>query len=173
MTLAWQADLAAALETARAQAYAELPEAARAEVEALTDTRLLHALDLDPDDDELCDAWSRWLAVAPASTRYAVAQGGQGTGSVLDVDHLEPVGAHLLAPEGAGVLLAPLPGLVGLRRATDAELLRWFGTERPTIMTDDDAQAVWDGLTRGDAVAVTLWADDEPRQLVLLGVTGD
>ena len=135
---------------------------------------LLAALDLDPDDDDGIAAWTAWLAAAPPATRYAVACGPDGTGSILDIDHVRaaPASARGGVPRAgaAYVLDAPTPGLGDVRWATRDELVDRYDTDRPAEVVGDDW---YDALERGEAVAIARYADGAPRDVVFCGVSGD
>lgn len=164
----WRGDLGATLDEARQAAFAALPAEERAAAETPTKD-LLRRLDLDAADRR---RWKRWLDRASPATRYAVSCGENGTGSVLDVDHVEvlpPPPPRLAVPPGMALRVRPAPGLVGIRLATTEERADCFGTPSPSAWGEEHADW-WAGrLDRGTAVAVVLTGGDA----VLCGVTGD
>jgi hypothetical protein len=172
----WRSNLAGALAAARANVYAQVPKKAREHAEALSVSQLLVALELDRDDDPDYAAWSSWLAAASAETRYVVALGPNGSGTILDIDHAAATtlarGSMPSVPGGPLLALAANePGLGTVRWATAQELLDRYETEHPTIVGDGDEW--WDSLERGEAIAVTRWDGERPIEIVFFGVTGD
>jgi hypothetical protein len=172
--VAWREDLATALTIVRARAYEAVSREDRERAAAAPVESILLALDLDLDDEDTVEAWSAWLADAPAETRYAAARGLNGTHCVLDIDHVvSTIPAKATPGFALGsmlVLSAPDPELGSLRWATREELVDRYETERPTEVDGDE----WfDTLERGQAVAVTCWRDEQPHEIVICGVTGD
>jgi hypothetical protein len=172
----WRPNLAGALAAARANAYAQVPKKQRDHAEALSISQLLVALELDRDDDPDYAAWSSWLAAASPETRYVVALGPNGSGTILDIDHAAATtlarGSIPSVPGGPMLALAATePGLGTVRWATAQELLDRYETEKPT--TIGDGEEWWDSLERGEAIAVTRWDGDRPIEIVFIGVTGD
>lgn len=177
----WDADLGRALARARSRAYAQCPANLRERVESASDEELLRAADLDPDDEETWEEWVAWLATAPPETRYVLAMGPNATGTILDIDHVGeelqlrdgPSFSNAAPPEGMVLqLVPPKPRLAPVRWATPDELEAWFETRRPTTAEVGDA-SLHGSLDRGSAIAIPVWKDGEPDQILFVGVTGD
>lgn len=80
----------------------------------------------------------------------------EGTASILDI-----------------LQVTPAPDFCCAAPFSSEELQEYFGTDKPTRGDLDGGDMFWDDLERGQARYVTVYEDEEPKELYFVGYSFD
>jgi hypothetical protein len=90
------------------------------------------------------------------------ASDADGTRSILDIFQVSPTPADGTQP----LFCTAFP-------LGDDNLLRMFGTTRPSGKMAETSKEFWEGVHRGSAVYVVLYQDDQPHEIFVAGYSFD